>query len=94
MTYKTVSMIKRKGYPTNSPSYPEAHEEADNAEKKKYPKGYEKLKKQRIKPGELMGTHTCKGKVTVSKKVAKSLRSEVAYHERQELKAQKRLRKK
>lgn len=88
-----VKIIRKNKYPTSSKDYPEAHSEANNAEKKKYPKGYIKLKKidKKVKPNELIGTHTKTGKIKISKKVPKKLRKEVIYHEKQELKAQKRL---
>lgn len=93
MKTKIVSKIKRKGYPENTKDYPEAHSEASNQEKKKFPKGYQKLKKldKKIPQGQMIGGHTKSGKVTVSKKVPKAQRKEVAYHERVELKDEKRL---
>jgi hypothetical protein len=96
MKTKIVSKIKRKGYPENTKDYPEAHSEASNQEKKKFPVGYKKLKMldKKIPQGEMIGGHTKSGKVTVSKKVPKGERREVAYHERIELKDEKRLQKK
>jgi hypothetical protein len=95
MKIKIVKTIKRKGYPTSSPYYKEAHDEADHYEKKHSPKEYAAMKKvdKKLKPNELVGTHTKKGKVTESKSVPKKYRQDVAKnHEIPELKADKRLR--
>ena len=83
MKYKVEKKIARNGYPTASRHYKSAHEQADVAEKKKYPVGYKKMQKvdDKISKKELAGTHTKSGKIIVSKKVPKSLRKEVAYHE-------------
>jgi hypothetical protein len=85
-SYHLKKSIKREGFPTSSKKYKEAHELADKKEKEKYPKGYEKMKKvdAKLKPDELSGKSTKLGKVIVSYKVPKKLRSEVAYHERVE----------
>jgi hypothetical protein len=93
--YKVVKDIKRKGFPTSSKLYPEAHEEASNSEKKKYPKGYKKLKKvdKNTKEGQLIGKNTKSGKIEVAKSVKPSLREEVAYHENTEHKDIARLKK-
>lgn len=91
--YTSVDKILRKGYPTSAKVYKEAHAEADQAEKKKYPKGYAKMKTvdEKLKADELAGTHKRSGKVEVSKKVPGRLREEVAYHEFKESQAEKRL---
>lgn len=91
--YKLVKSIKRSGFPTTSPKYHEAHSEASNAERAKYPKGYQKLKKMDAETpnGQLLGKNTKSGSVYVSSKVPPKLRQEVAYHERMENKAIKRL---
>lgn len=83
-SYHLKKKIIREGFPTSSKAYKEAHEFADKKEKEKYPKGYEKMKKvdARLSPNELSGKSTKLGKVIVSYKVPKKLRSEVAYHER------------
>lgn len=92
-TYKVVNRIKRRGFPTSSGEYKTAHAEADNAEKKKFPKGYNELKKidKRIGKNELVGKNTRSGNILVEKKVPKKMRKEVAYHEKVENKAIKRL---
>lgn len=96
MKFKVSSKIERRGYPTSASNYKVAHSEADNAEKKKYPKGYRKLKviDDKISINQLAGSHTRSGKVIVSRKVPRKLRPEVAYHERKELSAQRRLKQK
>ena len=93
MNYKLKDKIKREGFPTSSKYYPEAHSEASNSEKKKYPKSYQVLKKldAQTNKNELLGKNTKSGKVEVSKKVPPKLRNEVAYHERKENKDIKRL---
>jgi hypothetical protein len=93
MGIRVVKFIKRKGYPTSAKKYPEAHSEASVKEKKKYPTGYKEMKNidSKLPQNELAGTHTKSGKITISKKVPRKLRSEVAYHEKEELKASKRL---
>jgi len=89
---KLVKKLSDKGYPYHSKNYREAHSEADKAEKKKFPKGYEKLKKSEKKLGknELMGTNKKSGKIEVEKKFSKN-KKEIAYHEKMEHKALKRL---
>jgi hypothetical protein len=93
MKYKVVPKIKIKGYPVKSKNYKTAHDEADNAEKKKYPKQYKNMKKidAKLPKGEYSGTHTRKGKIEISKKVPKKDRKTVALHEFVEWKADKRL---
>lgn len=91
--YKVVKHIEEKGYPINTKEYKAAHIEADKKEKAKYPVGYEKLKQLCAVCGknELIGDHSHTGHVIIEEKVPPSLRSEVAYHETEELKAEKRL---
>jgi len=91
--YRVVSSLKEKGFPTSSPKYREAHSEASTAEKKKYPAGYQKLKRldKKVPQGQLIGKNLKSGKVEVSKRVPKPLRGEVAFHEKFENKAIKRL---
>ncbi|HEV2917567.1 MAG TPA: hypothetical protein VGW78_07540 [Candidatus Babeliales bacterium] len=96
-TYKVVNgYISRKGYPEHDPNYHEAHTIANQKEKAKYPKGYLRLKKldQKVPAGKMIGHNTKSGKISVSNKVPKSLREEVAFHERVESKALRRLRNK
>jgi hypothetical protein len=93
-TYKIVNgFISRAGFPESSPFYKSAHEMADRKEKAKYPKGYEKLKKfdQSVPAGKMIGHNTKSGKISVSSKVPKKLRAEVAFHELTESKEIKRL---
>lgn len=87
MKYKLVNEIKKKGFPTSSKKYPYAHRKANEDEKKKYPKGYEKMKKidNKLKKGELAGTHLKSGEIDISKKVPKPERKETVYHEVDEL---------
>ena len=83
MKYKVVKKLKEKGFPTSSKHYPEAHEEADKKEKKKFGKGYKSMKKvdDKLDKGELAGKNFKSGKLEVSSKVPKKYRKEVAYHE-------------
>jgi hypothetical protein len=86
-SYHLANKISAKGYPTKSPGYKTAHEEASKAEKKAFPKrNYNKLKHldETIPEGELIGKNSKSGKITVSKKVPKKLRAEVAFHEKVE----------
>lgn len=81
--------IKEKGYPTASKSYKAAHEKASAAEKRKYPRGYDKLKGMDIRAGrkhELLAKSTPTGEIEISKKVPPKLRKEVAFHEKVESK--------
>jgi hypothetical protein len=82
--FHVISKIHREGFPTDSKEYQSAHKQADIAEKKKYPSGYEKMKKidDKLPNGELSGKNTKEGKIEVSSRVPKSLRKEVAYHEK------------
>lgn len=87
-----VNKLSDHGYPYHSKHYKTAHEEASKAEKKKFPKGYEELKKDEHHLGkhELMGTNKRSGKIEVEKKF-KKFGKEIEYHERQESKNIKRL---
>jgi hypothetical protein len=89
--------IPDKGFPTSEGKiYQRAHEAANKAEKKKYPKGFQQLKKLDQELGhkhELAGKNTKTGKIEVSKKVPPKLRAEVKYHEKVESKELKKRRK-
>lgn len=80
--FTTKRFLEEKGSQVTKKGYKTAHEEADKKEKAKYPKTYEDLKQQvrKIPKGQLLGKVE-KGKIEVSKKVPKSEREEVAYHE-------------
>ena len=84
--FSLMKDIEEKGFPTAEKDYEDAHKHADILEKKKYPKGYEKLKKidNNLPKRQLAGKNLPSGKIEVSKKVPKSLRKEVAFHERVE----------
>lgn len=85
---KIVKKIIRKPSPYKNKLVRESHVKANELEKKRYPKGYEKLKRseRKLNSNEFLGEHTSRGKVEISKKVPKPLRREVAYHERVEYK--------
>ncbi|HLX53152.1 MAG TPA: hypothetical protein VKR58_04395 [Aquella sp.] len=91
---KLVKSLKAKGYPTSQKHYKSAHEEADKKEKKKFPKGYSKLKKEErhLKKNELIGKNTRSGKIEVEKKF-KKYEKEIGYHEKMEHKNLKRIKK-
>lgn len=91
---KIVKKITDKGFPYHSVNYREAHEEASTKEKKKYPKGYAILKNKMKTLGhdEMMATNKRSGKIEIEQKF-KKYRSELAYHEKEESKALKRLKK-
>ena len=84
--YHLENKLDDKGFPQNQKRYASAHEQADKVEKKKYPKGYEKLKKidRKLGKNELIGKNTKSGKIEVSKKAPRNLRPEIATHERTE----------
>src|ERR1700676_4077409 len=92
MTKTFVNKLSDHGYPTKSRNYKSAHEEADKLEKKRFPKGYEKLKKDEKHLGkhELMGKKTKSGKIEVEKKF-KRYGKEIEYHEKKEHENLKRL---
>ena len=94
MTKKAIFVKKLtdKGFPYHSKNYREAHDEASKEEKKKFPKGYEILKKdeKHLGKNELMGTNKRSGKVEVEKKY-KKYSKEIEFHEKQEHKNLKRL---
>lgn len=96
MKAKIVKSIKRKGFPTSSKYYKEAHAEADMAEKRKYPKQYKDMKKidNKVSKNKLVGKNTKSGKILISKVVPKKDRKTVKLHEMTEHKAILRLRKK
>lgn len=89
------SKISDKGYPTSSPKYQSAHQEATKKEKERFPrKDFKKLEHmdRTVPKGELLGKNSKDGQITVSKRVPKALRKEVAYHEKMESEALKRKR--
>jgi len=95
MSNSTISFhnkLSDHGFPYHNKNYHEAHAEADKAEKKKFPKGYQHLKKleKTLKKHELMGTNKRNGKIEVEKRF-KKYASEIGYHEKVESKALKRL---
>lgn len=81
--------IEDKGFPRNSPKYEPAHRKADEAERKAFPSGYQKMKKidENLPKDQLAGKNTKNGKLEVSKKVPEKFRKEVALHEKVESKA-------
>lgn len=86
-SYHLVDKISAKGYPVDSGRYKTAHEEATKKERNLFPKkNYEELKHmdKTIAKGELIGKNDKAGRVSVSKRVPKKLRAEVAFHERVE----------
>lgn len=85
MKIKLMKKLTDKGFPTHSKRYAYAHEEADKVEKKKYPSGYKKLRKEErgISKHELIGKNTRSGKIEVESKFKKN-KSEIALHERTE----------
>lgn len=92
--YHLANKLNDKGFPTSSTKYNAAHKKANEAEKKRFPKGFKamaKVDRSLAQKGELAGKNLKSGKIEVSKKVAPKLRSEVAFHEKVE---SKKLRKK
>lgn len=91
---KLVKNLTDKHSIVNSKYYPTANEEANKAEKKKYPKGYEKLKisERKLKPHEVMAKNTPK-KVDINKRF-KANTKELMYHEQVEKRVYNRLKKK
>lgn len=89
---KIVKKLSDKGFPIHSNEYQSAHKKANVAEKKKFPKGYSKLKKveKSLDKHELMGKNTKSGKIEVEKKF-KPYSKEIAYHEKIEHQNIKRL---
>jgi hypothetical protein len=81
---RLVKKIIRSHDPYRRKVVEESHRKADKLEKQKYPKGYKILKHLGNSLGkhELLGEHTSKGKIEISKKVPKAQRKEVAFHER------------
>lgn len=90
--YHVVNKLTDNGFPVHTKQYKTAHAEASRDEKSRFPKGYEKLKHMQLGKHELIGKNTQSGKILIEKKVAKSLRDEVAFHELDENKRIKKLR--
>jgi hypothetical protein len=83
---KMVNKIKETGFPTSSKNYLSAHEQANKAEKKKFPKGYEVLKKEVrkvAKKHDPLATNTKTGEIKVEKKY-KKYKNELTFHEKTE----------
>lgn len=83
ISYHLVDRIERKGFPTSNLRYEYAHRKANEAEKAKYPSGYEAMKKvdSHLDNNELAGKNTESGEIYVSRKVPRQHRNEVALHE-------------
>jgi hypothetical protein len=79
--------------PTKSKYYKIAHSEADNAEKRKFPEIFNKLKKidKKLEKHELIGKNFKSGKIEIESKLPKKYRKDVALHEKTERKAINRL---
>lgn len=84
--YIVKPRLDDSGFPRSSKFYLEMHNKTDKLEKKKFPKGYLRMKKVDSKLGkhELSGKNSKTGKIYISKKVPKELRQEVFYHEKSE----------
>lgn len=103
--YKLVDTITDQVFPHNHKLYPEAHSEACQEEKKKYPKLYEEAKEfcKQIHAKYYMGMNDKNGNLFVAKRVKtvtggminvpEKFRVNTAYHEEVEAKAFKRLEK-
>jgi hypothetical protein len=88
-SYHLKDKLTDKGFPTHSKKYASAHEQADKAEKKKFPrKDYVAMQKvdAKLPKGQLAGKNLKNGKIEVSRKVPAKLRREVQYHEKVESK--------
>lgn len=92
---KLVKRLTDKGFPSHSKYYEKAHGEASTEEKKKFPKGYEELKKKMKSLGkhEVMATNKKSGKIEIESKF-KKYKKELAFHEEEESKNIKRLKSK
>ncbi len=90
---KIVKKLTDKGFPKSSKFYKEAHSEADNKERRRYPRAYANMKivDKRLAKHELAGKNLKSGKIEISSKVPKKDRKDVALHERTENKAIKRM---
>lgn len=87
MAYKLVKKIKRAGWPTTSKKWRSAHSKANLAEKKRFgKKAFAKVQAivKKMPKDELLGTHTKKGLIRISKRVPKPYRPQIAYHEKVE----------
>jgi hypothetical protein len=92
MKLKIVSKLSDHGYPYHAKGYKTAHKEASASEKKRFPKGYEELKKKErsLDKHELMGKNTKSGKIEIEDKFKKYAK-ELSYHEMEEHKNLRRL---
>jgi len=85
MVYKLVKKIKREGWPTASKKWKRSHVAANKATLKAMgSKVAKRVNKIKVPKTELLGSHTKSGKIIISKRVPKTLRGAIAYHERVE----------
>lgn len=93
MSYKLVSRIKAVGWPVRTKSgkirkgWKSSHMAANASEKKKFgSKAFAAVQRivRKMPKDELLGSHTKRGKIKVSKIVPKRFRPQIAYHERVE----------
>lgn len=86
-----VNRIKRSGWPIFTRSgkisqkWKKAHHNANKAVLKRFgSKVAKKVNKIKVPRTELLGSHTRTGKIRISKRVPKSLRAAISYHEKVE----------
>lgn len=91
MAYTLVKRIKRSGWPVKTKSgkiskkWKKSHPAANRAVLKKFgSKTAKAVNKIKVPKTELLGSHTKKGKILISKRVPKKLRGAIAYHEKVE----------
>ncbi len=88
---RVVKNIKRAGWPVFTKSghisqkWKKAHPAANKAAREKFGSNVAKaINRIKVPSNELLGSHTRRGKITVSKRVPKKLRKAIAYHEKVE----------
>lgn len=91
MVVKVVKTIKKSGWPVYTKSgkvsqkWKKAHPAANRAVLNRFGRKIAKsVNRIKVPSSELLGSHTKKGKITVSSRVPKKLRLAIAYHEKVE----------
>ncbi len=85
--FKRTKKLTDSGFPTHSSGYPNAHREANKAEKKKFGKKAFNALEHYVKGAknhELIGKNTKSGKIEVEKKIPRRFKDEIAFHEKVE----------
>lgn len=83
--WRTVTKILDGKYPRTSKKYQKCHRKASQIEKLKFGKvkfkSLSKIISKKIPRGQLAGSHTKRGNITISSRIPVKFRNEIRFHE-------------